>query len=115
VPTLLVNVGEEVEATARILYFNVREGRLRLRFQIETTTAKMEPSFEATFVSNEGSRPLLSATATRSVDHEFRVDTELPAELAHSWEQLKVTDRMPFGLILRTEKIGGYRWHAPQS
>ncbi len=106
VPTLLVHVAEEVEVMARVLYLNVRDGRLRLRFQIETTASKMEPTFEATFVSNEGSRPLLSAPASRSVDQEYRVDTELPPELARSWEQLRVTDRMPFGLILRAEKIG---------
>ena len=107
VPTLLVNVAEEVEATARVLYLSVRDGRLRLRFQIETAASKMEPTFEATFVSNEGSRALFSAPATCSVDNEYRVDTELTVELARSWEQLRVTDRMPFGLILRAEKISG--------
>lgn len=103
VPALLVRGTEETELLARLLYFNVRAGRLRLRFQFEDTTTVNEPTLEVTFVSDKAVRPLLAAPANRSVDHEYRVDTELPEDVARLWTPLKVTDRMPFRLILRVE------------
>jgi hypothetical protein len=55
-----------------------------------------------TFVSSEGARPFFVALAGRSVDHEYSLDAEIPAEVARDWLHLKVTDVMPFRLILRT-------------
>jgi hypothetical protein len=46
-------------------------------------------------------QPILSAQADLSGDGEYRVDVELPSELAAAWESLKVTDPMPFRFILR--------------
>ena len=66
-----------------------------------------QESFEATFVADESARPLLCAPAILSVESEYRIDAELPEELAQGWERLKVTDRLPFRLILRSDKDGG--------
>lgn len=103
VPALIVRAVEELETSARVLYLNVRDGRLRLRFQLDAATTLAQESFEVTFVADESARPLFSAPAILSVDSEYRIDTELSEELAHGWEQLKVTDRMPFRLIVRSD------------
>ena len=100
IPVLIKHLADKVEASARVLYLNVRDGQLRLRFQLDGLASPAPKNFEATFVDDEF-RPLLSATASLAVDHEYRIDVELAAELAQSWKQLKVTDRMPFRLILR--------------
>jgi len=100
VPTLISRDDQEVESPVRVLYVNVRDGRLRLRFQIDPIP-RIEPGFDVTFVSDGGLRPILSAYASLSVDGEYRLDAELPEELAVTWESLKVTDRMPFRFILR--------------
>jgi len=91
----------------RVLYINVRDGRLRLRFQLDAGAVQDQESFEVTFVSDKPERPLLSAAAILSLESEYCIDTELCEELAHRWEQLKVTDRMPFRLILRSDKDVG--------
>src|SRR5256885_6553362 len=106
VPALIVRAIEELETSVRVLYLDVRDGRLRLRFQLDAATAQAQDCFEATFVGDRHERPLLSAPAILSVDSEYRIDTELSEDLAHGWEQLKVTDRMPFRLILRADKDG---------
>ena len=93
------------EAPVRILYMSVRDGRLRLRFQL-APIPRTDPTFEVTFVSETGLRPILSASADLSGDDEYRVDVELPSELAAAWESLKVTDPMPFRFILRPTPDG---------
>lgn len=103
VPTLFVRAIEEMETSARVLYFSVRDGCLRLRFQLDAASGQAPKSLDVTLVCDKTGEPLLSAKATASVDHEYSVDVELPEELAGSWEQLKVTDRMPFRFILRAE------------
>jgi hypothetical protein len=107
VPALIVLANQETESFARVLYFNIRDGRLLLRFQLDAVAAQAPERLEATFVADQSARPLLCAPATLSVDAEYRIDAELPAELAHDWEQLKVTDRMPFRLLLRSDKQVG--------
>ena len=104
VPALVVRAGEESETFAQVLYLNVRDGRLRLRFRLDAAVRPAPESFEVTFISDKSARPMLSAQATLSVDSEYRTDAELPVEFALDWESLKVTDRMPFRLILRTDK-----------
>ena len=93
------------EAPARILYMSVRDGRLRLRFQLAPIPRK-DRAFEVTFVSETGLRPILSAYADLSGNDEYRVDVELPGEIALAWESLKVTDPMPFRFILRPAPDG---------
>jgi hypothetical protein len=100
VPTLISRDDEEVESPARVLYLSIREGRLRLRFQLDPIP-RVEPGFEVTFVSEAALRPILSAYASLSVDGEYRLDADLPEDLAANWESLKVTDPMPFRFILR--------------
>jgi len=104
VPTLIARDDDELEAPARVLYMSVRDGRLRLRFQIDPIPAP-DRSFEVTFVSEAGLRPILSTSAELSVDGEYRLDVELPEELAATWESLRVTDQMPFRFILRPAPI----------
>jgi hypothetical protein len=100
IATLITNDDEEQEAPARVLYISVRGGRLRLRFHL-APVPRNDPSFEVTFVSESGLRPILSTYADSSGDDEYRVDVELPSDVAAAWESLKVTDPMPFRFILR--------------
>ena len=106
VPALVVRRVEELETSVSVLYLGVREGRLRLRFQLEKAIVHAPDAFEATFVAHGFTRPLFSAPAVLSVDNEYRIDCELPEKLARDWKELKVTDRMPFRLILRSDKDG---------
>jgi hypothetical protein len=107
VAALVVRGGEELETFARVLYINVRDGRLRLRFQLDALCGQPLEAFEATFIDDKDARPLLSAQATLSVDSEYRIDTEFSGQLTRDWELLKVTDKMPFRLILRVETDSG--------
>ena len=101
VAALISEGDEERESPARVLYLSVRDGRLRLRFQL-APVPRTDRLFEVTFVSEQPAlRPILAAYAALSGDGEYRVDVELPRELAAAWESLKVTDPMPFRFILR--------------
>ena len=103
VPTLIVDGAEEVQTFASVLYFSVSGGRLRLRFQLEPGHGRSDPAFEATFIAAATAVPLFSSRATLSVGSEYRLDEELPQEVASEWKGMKVTDRMPFRLILRPD------------
>lgn len=100
VPTVISHDDQDVEAPARVLYVSVREGRLRLRFELDPVP-RIERNYEVIFVSEDEMKAVLVAQATLAVDGEYRLDTELPDELARNWETLKVTDRMPFRFIMR--------------
>jgi len=100
VPALINHAGEELESPVRVLYVSIRDGRLRLRFQLDPIP-RIEPGYDVTFVSEAALQPVLFGYASLSVDGEYRLDTELPDELATTWQSLKVTDRMPFRFILR--------------
>ena len=100
VATLITHTSAPVETTARVLYIEVRGSRLRLRFQLDKSACEEQPAFEITFVSSKN-KPLFAAQASRSVDSEYRVETDLPPEVAKEWIVVKVTDQMPFSLILR--------------
>ena len=103
-PTLIVQVREEVETSARLLYLQVRDGRLRLRFLVDAALAPIEGDLEATFIGESDGRPLFVAPVIASPGREFRIDTPVDESIASRWEALKVTDRMPFRLILQ---VGG--------
>src|SRR5262245_6510387 len=103
VSTLIAH-SSPVETTARVLYIEIREGRLRLRFQLDKAACQEQPAFETTFVSKTN-KPLFIANAARSVDSEYRVETEMPAEVAKDWAVVRVTDQMPFSLILRPSNV----------
>jgi hypothetical protein len=100
VPALISRDDGEMESPVRVLYVSVRDGKLRLRFQLDPVP-RVERGLEVTFISEEALQPILSAYASLSVDGEYRLDADLPEELAANWESLKVTDRMPFRFILR--------------
>jgi hypothetical protein len=95
------DVAEDVETYAHVLYLHVRDGRVRIRFQLDAGVGRMEQALEATFIADALDRPLFSCHAALSPGGEYRLDAELPSELGESWTMLKVTDRMPFRLILR--------------
>ena len=44
--------------------------------------------------------------AAKSASGEYWLEAELPSELAENWKRLKVTDRLPFRLILRLVATG---------
>ncbi len=101
VSTLIVHSSAPVETTACVLHIDVRQGRLRLRFQMDKAACQELAAFETTFVAAGKDKPLFMAQATRSVDSEYRVETELPDDLANAWSGVRVTDEMPFSLILQ--------------
>jgi len=107
VPVLIVRAVEELEASARVVYLHVRDGGLRFRFQLESAPRPAEPAYEVIIICDITAKPLFPARASLSVGNEYRLDAELAEEIAKSWEQLKVKDRMPFRLILRSEVSDG--------
>jgi hypothetical protein len=102
VTVLVDHAGEETETSARVLYLSLRERRFCFRFHLNATIQPPVESFEVTFVTEKNVAPALTASAARSVDNEYRVDLQVSEELAREWGNLKVTDRMPFRLLLRS-------------
>jgi len=107
VPAMIVRSSTETETSARVLYFSVRNGQLRLRFELSGDQDLFEPAYEATFVCRTSSRPLFSGSATRSTNSEYSLAEQLSDELTSKWGILKVTDPMPFRLILRPLESSG--------
>jgi hypothetical protein len=103
IPVLIIHGEEKMESSARVLYFHVHEGRLRLRFLLEDTVQPAPQGLEVTFVASQ-MHPVISARAMLSVDNQYRMDIELPELLAQIWEQLRVTDQMPFQFIAHPVK-----------
>ena len=101
VPVVIAMTPADHPASARILFLSIRDGRLRLRFELNTGVKIGLTTFDATFLDGAKAAPLLEAPAIRSVDNEYRLEAELPAGLRTAWAELRVTDRMPFRLILR--------------
>jgi len=101
VPVMIVRDSSETESSARVLYFNVRGEQLRLRFQLNASPDISDPAYEATFVSRSTSKPLFSSSAQRSANGDYSLTEGLSGELVDKWSSLKVTDEMPFRLILR--------------
>lgn len=99
VPVLLMRGDDEIEAAARVLYFNLRDGQLRLRFQLDAVPAPLEPALQVTFVAVD-STPLFAAEAVLTGENEYRLETAPPAPLSATWANLKVTDPMPFRFVL---------------
>jgi len=106
VPAMIVHTATETETSARVLYFSVRDGQLRVRFQLTTNEECLTPIFEATFVCRTSSEPLFSAPAECSTNGEYSLVENLSEEIAKKWGILKVTDEMPFRLILRPRESG---------
>jgi len=107
VPAIVLHTATEIETSARLLYFSVRDVQLRLRFELSDDQDLSEPAYEVTFVCRTSSRPLFSTAAARSANSEYSLSERLSEELAGEWRALKVTDRMPFRLILRPLGNGG--------
>lgn len=99
VPAMIVG-SEDAEAYARVLYFSVRVWQLRLRFSLDDAALASHDAFEATLVDDASGIPIALARAERGQTGEYRLDATLPEQVAQAWETLRVTDRMPFRLIL---------------
>jgi hypothetical protein len=106
VPALILHAAAEIETSARILYFSLRNGHLHLRFQLGPANDRSEPPYDATFVCRATSQPIFSAAAERSANGEYSLAHTLSEELAAKWAPLRVTDEMPFRLILRQVEGG---------
>jgi len=106
VPALVVRTATETETSARMLYLSVRDGQLRLRFQLSSGQDCSEQGYEVTFICRTSSQPLFSAPAARSMNSEYSLTERLSGELAGTWDVLKVTDEMPFRLLLRPLDAG---------
>jgi hypothetical protein len=106
VPAIIVHTATETETCARLLYLGIRDGHLRLRFELADEQHLSEPAYEVTFVCRTSSQPLFSAVAARSANSEYSLNEQLSDELAGKWSTLKVTDAMPFRLILRPMERG---------
>jgi hypothetical protein len=100
---LVLRKEQEIETSVRVLYLRVEGARLRLRFELEGTEEDARKSYDVTFVCTETLKPLFSAPAQSSLMGEYSIDFEMSPELARTWEHLKVMDRMPFRLILRSD------------
>jgi len=107
IAVLVIGATESSETTAKALYFSIRDDKLRFRFQLDLPVEQASPDYEVSFVSDRTSEPLFVAEASSSVETEYCIEVALPVALAREWESLKVTDRMPFRLILRTDKESG--------
>jgi hypothetical protein len=101
VPVVISLLDGDHPASARVLFVSVRDGQLRLRFELSAGTAIDAPAYHATFLATGRTAPALDAPALRSVGSEYRIEAQLPAELQTVWAELKATDQMPFRLILR--------------
>jgi hypothetical protein len=106
VPAIVVHTATETETSARLLYLSIRDGHLRLRFELTDEQHLSEPAYEVTFVCRTSSEALFSAVATRSANGEYSLSEQLSDELTGKWGALKVTDAMPFRLILRSMERG---------
>lgn len=106
VPAIVVHTATETETSARLLYLNIRDSHLRLRFELADEQQLSEPAYEVTFVCRASSQALFSAVAARSANGEYSLSEQLSDELMSKWGALKVTDAMPFRLILRPMERG---------
>ena len=107
VPAMIVHSASETETSARVLYFSVRDHQLRLRFQLTANEECSTPTYEATFVCRTNSEPLFSAPVECSSNGDYSLTANLSEEIARKWGVLKVTDEMPFRLILRPLESAG--------
>lgn len=101
VPTVVVRTQAEDRTHSSILYFAISGGRLRLRFQVMPAPDVLPTKAEVTFVDAATARALLVAPVEAASSGEYRVEAELPEKVAAAWCDLKVTDRMPFHLIVQ--------------
>jgi hypothetical protein len=107
VPALIVRAEEELESAARLLYLEVRNGRLRLRFQLDAALEPAAQALDVTFIPESPMEAPFSAHAVLSLDKEYHLEGELPEGVARRWEGWKVDQRIPYRMILRPgESVG---------
>ena len=103
VAALVVGDGKTLETYARMVYLKIRDRQLLLRFQLTTTDLEAKAGYEVTLVANDTSQPLLSVAAVLTLDNEYRMEAAIPEQLVREWGPLKVSEKMPFRLILRDD------------
>lgn len=103
VPVLIVQSDGERETSAQLLYLTTSESTIRLRFELAESNLG-EGAFESTFIDQKTLQPLFTAEVRGSIGNEYGLESPLPDYLGLKWMSLKVTDQMPFLLILRPKK-----------
>jgi hypothetical protein len=103
VPALVVRKKVESGNYALVSQLSVIENKLRLRFTLEPKLSPVDQNLEVTFISHATLSPMFYVTATVSADNTFQIETELPVDIAKAWQQLKLTNPLPFGLIIHSE------------
>jgi hypothetical protein len=106
IPAVLVAPDGRHEIVVHVLYLEIKESVLHLRFEIDAAAGALAPQFECILVSEANLGPLFSASAQGCVDREYFISTLVPESLAREWQDLKVTDQMPFRLILLSDGKG---------
>ena len=103
IPTLLVRKEVESENYAFVTHLRVLETTLRLIFKVKAKLSPMDQNLEVTFISEATLRPMFCVATSISTDSTFQIDTEIPLEIAKDWKHLKLTDPMPFRLIIHSD------------
>ena len=99
---VLVDAGEEAETYAHVLYLVVRGGRMRVRFQLAADAAPLPgDALDVIFVPDAPEAAPFAGTARRAQGGAWRADVALPDDAEWRWATLRVTDRLPFRLVLR--------------
>ena len=100
VPALFVHPDGESLASVTVTYLGVREGRIRLRFVVAPVVEEANADLTLTFIEVATGSPLLEADAEKAGEREYRLEADLPVGLVEGWSRLRVTDVMPFRLIV---------------
>lgn len=100
-PAVILRREGEIEVAARILYLDVRKSCLRLRFELDAPPVMSPAGFEVTFVPEAHAASRFVAGAVQAAGNEYRLETHLEEGTFREWQKLKVTDPIPYRLILR--------------
>ena len=101
VPALFIGSDAITEARVQMLYFDVTDSRLRMRFEIDLLPAQLSAAMEVTFIAEKDLRPLFTTVAHASMPNEYWIEVVMSGDLGRDWEPLKVTGPMPFRLLFR--------------
>jgi hypothetical protein len=102
----VISATADVETYVQLLYLSAQNGRLRMRFTIDVDGLDTYRAFDTAFVSDSSESPLFTAIAELSQSGEYRLDVALPPDVANTWATLRITDHMPFRLILQAREDG---------
>jgi hypothetical protein len=106
VPTIFVDDDGPTGTVAKLVFLSLRDRTLRIRFEIDGLPTDGASDLEITMIADLSPHSVVSAEASPVAPGEYRAEVDLPSELAEQWAELKVSDRMPFGLILFSKASG---------